>query len=248
MPKFLSRQEVYRILQRELPENAYADGDESSFYTTADMASVADCAASAYSNLERIYDNYWPQTADESIAAWEIIAFGRSLPANLTLTERRDRTTIKIRTRKGLTRQDMKDLVLSVIGSDKLVDVIEWGCSNGAWVIGESQLSIQTFLGGYNALLATGPDLCSKTAADFGLTEEYFLGIREQAYTYEVRIYDYTLSADEYSEIDETLSVYEPARSQHKITDGLDPNDQLSGDLATVFAFGTGAFDVSALS
>lgn len=230
MPKFLTRQEVYRLLQRELPANAYPDGAEDAFYSTADMASIADCAATAYGNLERIYENQWPQSADERMSDWEIIAFNRLLPAGLTLAERQDRTTIKIRTRKGLTRNDMKELVQSVIGSDKVVDIIEWGCSNGAWIIAESQLAIETFLGGYNPLLATGPDLCSKTAADFGLSEATWNGIREQAYTYEVRIYGYTLTAEERTEIDETLSIYEPARSRHVITDGLDPLDTLDGD------------------
>ena len=246
MPKFLTRAEVYRLLQRELPEGAYPDGQEDAFYSTADMASVAACAASGYTNLERIYENYWPQSANERLLDWQILAFAKLLSSGLSVAEQQDRITQKIRSRKGLTVQDMKDIVLSVIGSDKLVDVIEWNCSSGGWMIGVSQLSINTFLNGYRMVDAVGPNLCEQTPADFGLTEEQWQGMREQAYTYEIRIYGYTLSANEYTEIDETLSVYEPARSQHKITDGLDPNDQLDGD--TVFVFGSGAFDVSALS
>lgn len=223
MPKFMTRAEVYRLLQRELPENVYPDGQEDAFYSTADMASIADCAATAYGNLERIYDNYFPQTSDERIADWEIAAFGVAQSAELTLSQRQDRVTQKIRSRKGLTCQDMIDTVLAVIGTDKNVQLIEWGCVNGSWVLGVSLLGVNTFLGGGNRLFATGVDLCEKTWTDFGLTEATWDAMRKDAYTYEIRIYDYTLSDAEYDQIDSELKIVEPARSRHVITDGLTP-------------------------
>lgn len=227
MPKFLTRSEVYRLLQRELPANAYPDGAEGAFYSTADMASIAECAASGYANLERIYDNYWPQTADERIADWEITAFGAAQDASQTLAQRQDRVTAKIRSRKGLTIQDMIDTVQSIIGTDKNVQIAEWGCGTGGWILDVSLLGISTILNGINPLLATGSDLCSKTPADFGLTDEQWAELQTEAYTYEVLIYDYTLTAEERAEIDAELSIAEPARSTHVITDGLDPDDAL---------------------
>lgn len=227
MPKFLTRHEVYRLLQRELPANAYADGEESAFYTTADMASIADCAASAYGNLERIYDNYWPQTAVERIADWEITAFGVAQDASQTIEQRQDRATAKIRSRKGLTIQDMIDTVQSVIGTDKNVQIAEWGCGTGGWMLNVSLLGISTILNGINQLLAVGANLCELTPADFGLTDEQWIELQTEAYTYEVLIYDYTLTTAERAEIDAQLSIAEPARSTHVITDGLDPDDAL---------------------
>lgn len=229
MPKFLSRAELYRVLQRELPPNVYPDGAPDKFYSTADMDSIADVIAFAYDNLERIYDNNWPMTADEQIAAWEILAFGRRLDSSLTLAERQDRVTVKIRSRKGLTVQDMVDLVKSIIGSDKLVDISEWGCSSGGWMIGVSQLSIETILNGQRLIDATGADLCSKVAADFGKTESEWTEMKTEAYTYQVNIYDYTLTASELYEIELALTEAEPARARHVIVDGLNSDDMLGG-------------------
>lgn len=229
MPKFLSRAEMYRTLQRELPEKVYPDGAPSGYYSTADMDSIADVACTGYANLQRVYENYWPQTADEKIADWEMLAFARLLDASLTLAQRRDRIVTKIRSRKGLTINDMKEVVLGIIGSTKLVDISEWGCSSGGWMIGISQLGIETILNGQRLVDATGENLCEKTWTDFGKTEAEWLEMREEAYTYQVNIYDYTLTQAEYDEIDAALSETEPARSQHIILSGLNSADMLGG-------------------
>lgn len=230
MPKFLTREELYRVLQRELPENVYPDGPPSGFYSTADMDSIADCAATGYVNLDRIYENYFPQSADERIASWEITVFARNLDAALTLEERRTRIVDQIRARRGITLPDMIQVVKAIIGQDKLVEAREWGCSSGGWMISESQLGIETFLNAYNLVDATGPNLCAADPADFGKTEQEWLEMKEQAYTYEILIYDYTLTAAQEEEIDTALSATEPARSQHFILDGLDSADMISGD------------------
>lgn len=231
MPKFLSRAEFYRLLQRELPQDVYPDGEPDKFYSTADMDAIADCAATGYGNLEKIYNNYFPQDADERISAWEFIAFAKTLPASLTLQERRDRIVVKIRQRKGIRKQDMIDTVKGIIGSDKTVDLIGWGCSSGGWMIGVSQLGISTFLNMFPGRLGiVGSDICEKTAAELGITEQQLLDMKEEAYTYEIRIYGYTLTADEREEIDLALSEVEAARDNHVITDGLDPADTLDGE------------------
>lgn len=230
MPKFLTRTEIFRLLQRELPPGVYPDGDEDSSYSTADMASVAAVAASAYANLERIYENYWPQTAVENIADWEFAAFGSVKNAGLTIEERQDRVTQQIRTRKGLTPKDMKDTVLSVIGTDKDVEIAEHGQSTGGWMLGESQLGISTILNLTDLLRATGENIDSMDPSDFGLTEEEWLEMRKDAYTYEVLIYDYTLTEEERAEIEAKLDIAEPGRSNRIITDGLDSADKLELD------------------
>lgn len=231
MPKFLTQPELYRLLQRELPDGVYPDGEPQKFYSTTDMDAVASVAATGYANLERIYDNYWPQHSDERIAAWEFIAFAKLLPASLTLQQRRDRIVTKIRARKGIRKQDMIDTVKGIIGSDKLVDLIGWGCSSGGWMIGVSQLGISTYLNMFPGRLGVvGSDICEKTAAELGLTEQQLLDMKEEAYTYEIRIYGYTLTAAERTEIDLTLLEVEAARDNHVITDGLDPADTLDGD------------------
>lgn len=243
MPKFLSASEVYRILQRELPEAVYPDGVASAYFSTADMAAVGDVVATGYANQQRIYDNYWPATADERITDWEIKAFGKTLPISVSLADRRDLVAQKIRARKGLTKQDMIDITLSVIGTDKTVEAIEWGCGGsgegGTWIIGVSLLGVDTYLGGSASIQrATGPMLCEQGPEDFGLTQEEWDSIRAQAYTYEIRVYGYTLTDEQMIELDQQLSTYEPARSRHFISDGLDPINIIDGgDEDTIYEF-----------
>lgn len=229
MPKFLSRQEVYRILQRELPPNVYPDGAPDDYYSTADMDSVAETVGSAYDNLSKIYDNNWPQTATEKLVDWEVIAFGSPLTAALTLQQRRDRVVAKIRSRKGITIQDMIDVVKGIIGTDKLVDISEWGCMTGGWLVSESQLDIETILNGQNLVDTTGVAPCANPSGH-GKTPEEWAEMQEEAYTYQVNIYGYTLTANELAALNSALFDAEPARSQHVVVDGLNPDDMLEGD------------------
>lgn len=228
MPRFLTREEVYRLLQRELPDVAYPDGAPSAFYSTADMDATAGTIATAYDNQERIYANYFPHSADEKINDWEITAFGVLQDASLTLAERQDRVTAKIRSRKGLTKTDMLQTVQSVIGTDKIIEIVEWGCGDGGWILDVSLLDYSTILNGIALIQATGPMLCEMGPEDFGLTQAQWVEMQTEAYTYEVLIYGYTLTQNEYDEIHAALNVAEPARSNHVITSGLDPADSLT--------------------
>lgn len=228
---FLTRQELYRLLQRELPEGVYPDGAPDKFYSTADMDAIADVAATGYANLSTIYDNYFPQTATEKLGDWEEFVLARRLDSSLTIQKRRERILAKLRSRRGITKQDMVDVVKGIIGLDKIVDISEWGCSTGGWLIGESQLGIETIFSGQNLVDATGADLCQRDPSEFGKTPQEWLEMRTEAYTYQVNIYGYTLSNLELTELNLALDSAEPARSGRVIVDGLDPNDILEGDL-----------------
>lgn len=230
MALFLSADQIYRLIQRELPIDAYPDGAPDRHYSTADSYATAKVFESAYDNNARIYENMFPQTADENITDWEIRTFGYLLDASLTLQQKRDRIISKIRTRRRTTKNDILQTVYTVIDSSIYVEIVPWNCDGGSWILNVSELEISTILGGPNSLTRTGPDLCSLTAEELGLTEEELLEMREDAYTYEVRIYDYTLSADELERLEEALSAAEPARDQHIILDGLDPNDIIGGE------------------
>lgn len=232
MPKFLTREEVYRILQRELPEGVYPDGAPSAYFSTADMDSVAALAASGYDNLETIYDNYFAQLADEKSEDWEIKVFGQVLPATQSLADRRSRVLAKVRSQLGITKADMVAVVQSVIGLDKDVVVVNWSDrdGDGTWRIGLSQLGVTTILGGASTWRAYGDTAACDDGSTFGLTPDEMLAVREQAYTYEVRIYSYTMTADEAAEVEELLTHYEPARSAHVVLDGLDAADKPDGD------------------
>lgn len=221
MPIFLSREQVYRLLQRELPEGVYPDGPPERYYSTAESDSVAHVVANAYANLERIYANYWPQTADEKLGDWETMAFGKNQESGLGLAERRDRVMTALRSKKGLRKKDMKDVVHSIIGSDKVVDIYSWNCGeHGPWRLGVSALGVDTRLGAAPVLKATGSGLCGADPADYNATPLEWALMRQQAYTYEVVIRGYVPTEAEDAAIHIALTEKEPARSTHITTLG----------------------------
>lgn len=228
MPTFLTQAQLYRVLQRELPEDVYADGAASAFYSTADMASVAKTLETAYSNLYRIYLNYFPQYADEKISDWEVMIFGLVSDASLTLQQRRDRILARLRTRRGITKQDMLDISLEVLGTDFTndIEIAEWNNYTGVWMLGLSQLGIETILGSNGNVW--GPALCSQDAADWGLTDEEWADLKEQAYTFQIRIYLHTLTDSQREALETALYYGEPARSNYVITDGLTNGQRLN--------------------
>ena len=231
MPIFLTKDQIYRIIQRELPpQNVYPDGPASAFYSTADSYATAKIIGDSYDNLQNIYDNYFPQYATDRQGDWEDLILGKKLDASLSLQERRNRVISKIRSVRRTTPADILATVYTIIDSSILVEIAEWNCGCAGWVLDVSLLDISTILNGFNNLNRVGPDLCTLEAADYGLTPEEFANYQAEAYTYEVRIYGYTLTTEQRSDLDAALLQAEPARSVHIILDGLDPADSIGGD------------------
>lgn len=229
MPIFLTQDQVYRLLQRESPQDAYPDGPPEAFFSTADQYSVAKVIADAYTSQKSIYDNFFPNTCDDRLPDHEVTYFGYTQDSALNFTARRNRLVERVRLRRRTTPADMIVATHTVIDPSILVDIAEWGYGTAGWMLNVSQLSIGTILNEFNGVERTGPGLCTLSAADYGMDAETFARLQNQAYTYEVHIYGYTLTADERSRLDVVLSAAEPARSQHIILDGLDPNDAIGG-------------------
>lgn len=234
MAIFLTTQQAYRLFQRELPEGAYADGSPSAFFTTASVYAKAELVKKAYDNMNRIYQNMFPQSADEQIADWEIKVFGYRLDASLDLPARQQALILKLRQHPGINRQAIIDIINTSIGTGFVYTIIDWNCDvTGGWLLDESQLDIETYLNAGNMVDVTpslfpGKSLCVNDPA-FGKTDQEWLEMREQAYTYEILIYGATLTAEQREALDKALTKGEPARSTHVITDGLDPNDMSNG-------------------
>ncbi len=229
MAKFLTQEEVYRLIQRELPEDVYPDGQPSAYYATAEAGAVASAIGTAYANLQVIYTNFFPATANEKQADWEFSVLGAIQSAAQDLATRQTRVLSKLRSLASMSIPDMILVVKSVIGNDKIVEIAEFGNNTGSWLIGESELGVETYLGTFGKFFAIGPDLCAQSWTDWGMTQSDWLAMREDAYTYQVRIYSYSITADERTQLDIVLNAAEPARSQHVIADGLDPANMLGG-------------------
>lgn len=240
MPKFLTQQEIYRILQRELPEGVYADGPPSAFFTTADMYATASGISGLYAKMQRVYDNYFPQYADEKIEDWETFVFNK-IQTGLSLPGRRTKVINQLKLRPSLSLWEILTAAANFVPVGTFVQVVEWGCRDGSawgWKLGSSRLGSETVLGwGYSKIGPDGADLCdyvigdgwrlgtshlgSETRLQGSLTYDEFVGAQMRAYMYEVRIFGYSLTPQEWLDLDLLLRRKEPARSGHVVLDGL---------------------------
>lgn len=240
MTIFLTRPTIYRLIQRELPEDVYPDsGDPAAYLSTQDSDAEAHVLANAYTALQTKWNNYFPQTADlDGIAQLEIAHFGQ-ISTGLSLSERQDRVVAKMQRLDSMSIPNMTAIVQRELPAGTIVQIINWGCigAGGTWYIGESELGYGTILGGAgSSAYLIGTDLCTKDGSDIGLTTQEWLNSRINAYTYEVRIYEYTPTADELAAVERTLTSSEPSMADHVVTYGLTVDDFLDPYLPVMVA------------
>lgn len=228
MPTFLDAEQVYRIFQRELPEGVYADSEYPLHLTTASIYAKSVTVRSAYQNLEKIYNNLFPQTSDEKIDDWTVKAFGAKFPAGTTLTDKQNAIIAQIRSQPDITKWNLLKKIVSFLPEgifaqvyftcdqtppvDSLVDIdfTTW-CDfiqNLHWRLGVDKLGVSTYLGIYPYL-----DVVNRQLAAFG---------------YKIRIFE-NASADVLFAIDAAATATEPARSAHTID-----NNQVLTDFGLV--------------
>ena len=245
MPQFLTAQELYRTIQRELPpDDVYPDGVASGFFSTADSYATAQVIADYYAVQAITYQESFPLTAIARLSDFEIMYFGYNLPSTLTVDQRRELVLQKIRNLPAPTAWNLLLTTLSIVPQGTYVQFAAYNpvASGGAaasWQLGVSELGINTALGlgyTYNNLNVFGQNWCSIVSNNgwqLGVSElgvDDFLGIypylqlmdvQLEAYAYEMRIFGYTLTALQRKQLDALLSEDEAARDVHIIKDGL---------------------------
>lgn len=225
MPTFLTRAQVYRMLQRELPEGVYPDGPATAFFSTADNDAIAGIAASGYSNLSIVYDNYFPQLAVEKLSDWEMAVFGAVATSALTVLERQQRVLQQLRAQFSISYASILSQIEEIFEAAGLeFDLVNWNggqggngekFGGGAWDLEFSALDADTYLSPMDPVRSGGMD-CSLDYLAHGLTAAQLQAIQETAYTYEVRIIGHA-DASFLADLDATLKRIEPARSTHYI-------------------------------
>lgn len=230
MPYFLTVNDIYRILQRELPEDVYPDGDPAKFNSTADMFCVAGAVSGVYASTQIIYNNFFPQSSVEQLIDWEIKVFGAPLPTGLTIAERQARIINQERQDISISLWDMLLIVNSYVGPGVFTQIVEFSGAtdtSDTWVLNESELDFSTILGAGNPLLYSGADGCARANADYlnPATRQQVIDARTQAYGYEVRIFGTSLSADDLANLTLQLQTLGPARSDFTIAQNLNLAD-----------------------
>lgn len=237
MPIFPTQHQIYRALQRELPDLVYPDGAPTAFFSTADMDAVAKVGASGYISASAIYDNYFPQTSDASIDDWVFKMFGFLFQAGIDLPTKRQRVIDKVRKIGSIDLFDVLTIVAKYVPQGTYAQ-IKFACGAHAyWVLGVSLLGIDTILaGGQPGNIGITPDniknWCSFISTlhwrlgQDGLGFNTFLSyiqytdlasFQANAFEYDIRIFDYTIPAVDLANMEIELQGGEPARSAHRI-------------------------------
>lgn len=230
MAQFLDRSQLYLLLSRELPEDVYPfSADPAVYWHSSSLWAKAGVLEGCYTRAQQNYDNYWPQLADEvGIALHELAWFG-VISTGLTLQERRDRVLAKQRAKPSMSNTDLTDIVKAELPPGTIVELVSWNEDvdgdgvGGTWYLGVSELGVDTFLGAYGShAFPAGTDQCEMDGSEIGLTPDEWAEYQAQAYTYEVRIYEYTPTADELAAIERALNEAEPHRSRHIVLSNVD--------------------------
>lgn len=207
MPIFLQPNDLYRIIQRELPpDDVYPDsGDPTRFYSTADSFATARVLSDYYGIQQQTYNNYFPVSAtgaNNRLSDHEITYFGYNLSASLSIAQRLALLLAQIRRQVAPTPWDILTLALTFVPVGVSIGIAPYNDLGDAqnWQLGVSLLGINTNLSYNDSDPVEGP---------------------KNAFGYEVRIFDYTLTPEQYTALDLALTKQEPARSFHVIRQNL---------------------------
>lgn len=232
MAIFLTQAQIYEMLQRELPEGVYPAGSATAFYSNADMDSVANVAASGYMSMQRIYENYWPQTSVEKIDDWVFKMFGFYFDASVDLLQKQTRVIEKVRKVGSIDLFTILTIVAKYVPVGTFCQV-QFACGQDAsWSLGVSLLGINTYLAFVNIPIFSQnvQNWCSFVSSlhwrlgQDGLGFNTYLSefpyidlatFQSNSFRYDIRIFDYTIPPGDLANLEAELQTGEPARSAH---------------------------------
>lgn len=231
MPLFLDRDQLYDTIQRELPEDVYPHGDPQAFMSTKESFASARVLEDAYAVLRRVWVNFFPQDADEEITKHEVAHLGAVQDASQSLDDRRAAVLAQMRDQSSCSRWDLLMRAVAFLPAGTPARILGWAeIYAGGWELGARGLGFDTYLGGFEQPMLESEATYREYAVDQpdvamlpwdGAPAMPWATAQQIAYTYELRIYGYTLSAAERAKLDELLSRNEYGRDAHVIRDGL---------------------------
>jgi hypothetical protein len=265
MPTFLTTNDVYNVINRELPEGLFAySPSPNKFYITSELYSYASNIAVTYGTMQTIYNNMFVTTMAENVADYEVMYFGSKSTANLTLEERRGRILAKIRSQLSVSLWDILTFIVSYLPVGTYAQIVEYGNYNSwdVWQVGvdfgvrnavdSCELGTMTYLANecpqeiHGALSDTvwGPGwnyldpLPAHVSGDTQITQAKMLAMRITAYTYEIRIFGYAFTTEAQAQFEQDLIQIHPIRSQYYLVQNQVLSDyRLTTDVDNVSQF-----------
>jgi hypothetical protein len=215
MAIFLNREQIYRILQRELPEGIYPDGSPDQYVSTAENDSIAGTISGCYATMQEIYTDLFPQTAN-SLEKWEAKIFGETSVGNLSITDRRNYLLSGLRSQANISYWTIITTIASILPLGCAVEVRNYSLHFQYKVTG---------IKGNNADLVWNDTWQAGDPAPEGVTvtddirNNYssMVAVRAAAYRYDVVLYGTNITSELVSLVESTLNNIEPARSTHTL-------------------------------
>jgi uncharacterized protein YmfQ (DUF2313 family) len=234
-PKFLTVDDLMRVLLAELPEGVYPedlanDPDPNKrSVSSSELRAYASILADLSANLEDVYENKFVSTVQaDSLTQWERNLFATFQDASIGTPARQTRLLAKRRLKGGISLPAISAYISAILTPLGLTfQILPYsgqtnGSINGAWILGSSELGVDTLLAELDPIWGVPRD-SSMTPLDnnldyaaAGLTLTQLQQMQRTAYLYEVQIFG-TADAATLALLDQTLTVEEPARSSHVI-------------------------------
>lgn len=214
MPLFLQKSDIYRIVQRELPKgDVYPDsGSPSAFFSTMDSFATASVIGDYYSGAQQqTYNNYFAISSTGNngrLSDHEITWFGYNLDASVnTVAQRLALVLAQIRKQPAPTLWNILILALTFVPPGVAVGIATYqpGGDAQSWKLDNGLLD--------------NTSVNKSTRLGYSSWDPNTLNYR--AFAYEVRIFGYTLTALQYTQLVNALNAQGPARSTFVIRQNL---------------------------
>jgi hypothetical protein len=192
-PFFPDVEQILTILMGELPDGVFASdraddpNPDNRSYTSSELRAHAQMLANLYSNLETIYlDKFVTTVTPTGLASWEKDFFASAQDGSLPYATRQQNLLAKVRANGGISLPAIASVISGILTPVGLTfGIFPWngqynGTTYGAWILGFSELGLDTYLAELDPLTGTGvgvgetPLDCSLNYAAAGITADFF--------------------------------------------------------------------------
>jgi hypothetical protein len=232
VPTFPTENQLFGVLQGELPPGLYSDdtanneNPANNAWTSSEVRAWALLFVDLYSSLLAIWNNKFVTLADASgIQRWEIMLFGAPQSATLTLTQRRNALLAQLQYQGGINYAIIYAAtyaLLNPLGFAFGIQTYNGARPGSSWILNSSLLGLDTYLAPCDPIKGTGgtPLNCSLDYEAAGITTAQLASIQSTAYTYVVKITGTATDAT-IAQLNTLLTKFEGASRTHQVVNNF---------------------------